>query len=447
MEKNNAFFLERSASYESSARSYSRKFPIAIKKAKGVVLEDVEGKTYIDFLCGAGTLALGHNDDAVNRALIEYISSDAPLHTLDLITPAKDAFAETLFSTFPEEFRKNAKIQFCAPAGTDAIDAAIKLCRIATGRRTVISFSGGYHGMGQGPLSLMGNLHAKRNINGLSNDVQFFPYPYVYRPAFGVKGCEGVDIACSYFERMLKDPESGIVEPACVVIEAIQGEGGVIPAPKRFLQTVRRVTKELGIPLILDEVQAGIGRSGDFYAFEDSGIIPDCICISKAVGGSQPMAIMAYNKELDKWDAGTHAGTFRGTTLAMVAGNALMQRVNTPEFLSDVKRKGKIFMDHFEALKKDCPIIGDVRGRGMMLGIEIVDPKTPEDCCGAKSGGGKIAAELQKTCFENGLIMEKGGRDGAVMRCLTALSIEDKFLNKGIDILTESIKKVNKKYA
>ena len=442
----NATYLKRSEEYESSARSYSRKFPIAIKKAKGVVIEDVEGKTYIDFLCGAGTLALGHNDDEINSLLIDYIKSDAPLHTLDMITPAKDEFASTLFSCFPEDFRKNAKIQFCAPAGTDAIDAAIKLCRIATGRRMVISFSGGYHGMGQGPLTLMGNLHAKQHINGLSSDVQFFPYPYAYRPAFGVKGDEGVEICINYFERMLKDPESGITLPACVVLEAIQGEGGVIPAPKKFLQAVRRVTEELGIPLILDEVQAGIGRSGDFFAFEESGITPDCIAISKAVGGSLPMAIMAYNKKLDKWDAGTHAGTFRGTTLSMVAGARLMKRVNTKPFLNEVKEKGDVFKKHFEALKSQCPIIGDVRGRGLMLGIEIVDPKSKEDICGARSASGEIASVLQRTCFNNGLIMEKGGRNGAVMRCLTALSIPREYLDKGIDILTESIKTVNKKY-
>lgn len=419
---------------------------MAIKRAKGVLLEDVEGKTYIDFLCGAGTLALGHNDDEVNKALISYIQSDAPLHTLDLITPAKDEFASVLFSCFPKKFRDNAKIQFCAPAGTDAIDAAIKLCRIATGRRTVISFSGGYHGMGQGPLALMGDLHAKQHINGLSSDVQFFPYPYEYRPAFGVKGEAGVDIACNYFERMLKDPNGGIVLPACVVIEAIQGEGGVIPAPKKFLQSIRRVTEELGIPLILDEVQAGMGRSGDFFAFEESGITPDCIAISKAVGGSLPMAIMAYNKKLDKWDAGTHAGTFRGTTLSMVAGSILMKRVNTEPFLNDVKEKGNIFKDHFLSLKKECSIIGDVRGRGLMLGIEIVDPKSKEDMCGAKDPSGVIAADLQRTCFENGLIMEKGGRNGSVMRCLTALNIDKQSLNKGIDILSECIKKMDKKY-
>lgn len=446
MEKNNAFFLERCDAYESSARSYSRKFPMAVKKAKGVLLEDVEGKTYIDFLCGAGTLALGHNDDEVNSALIDYIQSSSPLHTLDLITPIKDTFAHSLLDTFPAEFRKNAKLQFCAPAGSDAIDAAIKLCRIATGRRTVVSFTGGYHGMGQGPLALMGNLHAKQHINGLSSDVQFFPYPYEYRPAFGVNKKEGVDIACEYFERMLKDPEGGIVMPACVVMEAIQGEGGVIPAPKKFLQTVRRVTKELGIPLILDEVQAGVGRSGDFYAFEESGIIPDCICVSKAVGGSLPMAIMAYNKDLDKWDAGTHAGTFRGTTLSMVAGNILINRVNQKPFLNEVKEKGKIFLDHFASLKKDVSIIGDVRGRGMMLGIEIVDPKSKEDKLGTKEGSALIAKELQTLCFQKGLIMEKGGRNGAVMRCLTALNIDKANLSKGINILTDAIKEIDKKY-
>ncbi|HKL56947.1 MAG TPA: aminotransferase class III-fold pyridoxal phosphate-dependent enzyme, partial [Sphaerochaeta sp.] len=235
----NKTYLERQNKTESNARSYPRKFPIAIKKAKGSWIEDVEGNTYLDFLCGAGTLALGHNDDEVNQAMVDLIQSGAPLHTLDLTTPIKDRFVELIFSLLPQELQENGKIQFCSPSGTDAVDAAIKLCKTATGRSSVIAFGGGYHGMGHGALALTGNLHAKNHIQGLMADVHFMPYPYSYRCPFGLGGEAGIDAACAYFEKTLKDPESGITKPAAVILEPIQGEGGVIPAPAKFLQTVR----------------------------------------------------------------------------------------------------------------------------------------------------------------------------------------------------------------
>ena len=336
----NEWFIGRQNENESSARSYPRKFPFALNKAKGSWVEDVEGNRYLDFLCGAGTLALGHNDDSVNEVMINLISSGSPLHTLDLTTPVKDKFVETIFSILPPEMQGNVKIQFCSPSGTDATDAAIKLCKTATGRGTVIAFSGGYHGMGHGAMALTGNLAAKSKVQNLMPGVQFMPYPYSYRCPFGLGGEAGTKAASAYFERILKDPESGIPLPAAVIIEPIQGEGGVVPAPKEFLQTVRRVTKELGIPLIVDEIQCGIGRSGNVFAFEESGIIPDVILMSKAIGGSQPMSVVVYNKELDKWAPGAHAGTFRGNQLAMAAGTVVLERISQPEFLSEVRRKG-----------------------------------------------------------------------------------------------------------
>ena len=248
----NEWFIGRQNDFESSARSYPRKFPFALKRAKGSWIEDVEGNRYLDFLCGAGTLALGHNDDEVNQAMIDLISSGAPLHTLDLTTPVKDRYVETIFSILPPQMQKEVRIQFCSPSGTDATDAAIKLCKTATGRGTVIAFGGGYHGMGHGAMALTGNLNAKSKVQNLMPGVQFMPYPYPYRCPFGLGGEAGTDAACAYFERTLKDTESGIAKPAAVIIEPIQGEGGVVPAPAKFLQTVRRVTKELGIPLIVD---------------------------------------------------------------------------------------------------------------------------------------------------------------------------------------------------
>ena len=442
----NQYYITRQDSTESNARSYPRKFPFALAKAQGSWIEDVEGNKYLDFLCGAGTLALGHNDPEVNQAMVDMLTGSLPLHTLDLTTPVKDEFVHTLLSILPGELKNNAKIQFCSPCGTDAVDAALKLCKTATGRRTVIAFSGGYHGMGHGALACTGNLHAKSKVNSLMPDVNFFPYPYSYRCPFGLGGDAGVDAACAYFERMLKDPECGIAKPAAVILEPIQGEGGVIPAPVKFLQTVRRVTKELDIPMICDEIQCGFGRSGKFFAFEYADIVPDVILSSKAIGGSQPMAVVIYNKKLDVWEPGAHAGTFRGNQLAMRAGTIVMNRVSKPEFLAEVRERGEIFEKRMQEIKAKVSIIGDLRGKGLMRGIEFIDPKAPADSLGARPASGEIAAKVQRKCFENKLVMEKGGRNGSVMRCLCALNISKEDLNKGLDIIEKVILEVDLEY-
>lgn len=438
----NSYYVSRQEETESNARSYPRKFPFALKKAKGLWIEDVEGNKYLDFLCGAGTLALGHNDPEINQAMIDLISEDAPLHTLDLTTPVKDEFVHMLLSLLPGELKNNAKIQFCSPSGTDATDAALKLCKTATGRSEIIAFSGGYHGMGHGALALTGNLNAKNKFHGLMPGVHFMPYPYSYRCPFGLGGDAGVKAACAYFERLLKDPESGITKPAAVILEPIQGEGGVIPAPVEFLQTVRRVTQELDIPMIVDEIQCGIGRSGTFFAFEEAHIVPDVILASKAIGGSQPMAVVIYNKKLDLWTAGAHAGTFRGNQLAMKAGLVVMNRVSKPEFLAEVKEKGEYLKNKLLELKAKHPIIGDIRGRGLMLGCEFVDPTGKPDAIGSFPASGEIAAAVQKKCFENKLIMEKGGRFGSVMRCLCALTVTREEIDTMLSIFEKSIKEV-----
>lgn len=444
MNKNtNQYFLDRQEAYESSARSYPREFPLAIAKAKGSWVEDVEGKRYLDFLCGAGTLALGHNDDEVNQAIIDLIESEAPLHALDLMTPAKDRFVESLMSILPEEFAKNAKVQFCSPSGTDATDAAIKLCKTYTGRGNVIAFSGGYHGMGHGAMALTGNCKAKNKVQNVMPGVQFMPYPYSYRCPMGLGGEAGTKACIAYLERLLKDPESGIVKPAAVILEPIQGEGGVIPAPVEFLQAVRRITAELDIPMICDEIQCGMGRSGKMFAFEYAGIIPDVILISKAVGGNLPMSVVVYNKKMDVWTTGAHAGTFRGNQMAMVAGTVVMKRLADPKFLADVTRKGNIVMDRLLKLQKEVSIMGDVRGKGLMVGIEFVDPNGEKDLMGHPMPSGEILTRVQRICFANGLIIENGGRYGSVLRCLCALNITDEDLDLGLSIIEKAVKEVD----
>jgi len=439
----NKYFIERQEGYESSARSYPRKFPVAIMKAKGSWVEDIEGKRYLDFLNGAGTLALGHNDDEVSKAMIELIQSGASLHMLDLVTPMKDEFVQALFSIVPKELAEKAKVQFCSPSGSDATEAAIKLCKTATGRSTVIAFSGGYHGMSHGAMALTGNLNAKSKVPNIMPGVQFMPYPYSYRCPMGLGGEAGTKACINYFERLLKDPESGVIKPAAVILEAIQGEGGVIPAPVEFLQAVRRITKELDIPLICDEIQCGMGRSGKVFAFEHAGIVPDVILISKAVGGGQPMSVVVYDKKLDAWTAGAHAGTFRGNQLAMAAGKIVIERISQPGFLDEVTRKGNRMKEGLLKLQKEVSIIGDVRGTGLMLGIEFIDPNGPKDIMGTPMPDGEITARVQRMCLENGLIMEKGGRFGSVMRCLCALTITDEEIDQALAIFSKVVKEVD----
>ena len=443
----NLYFIERQENSESNARSYPRKFPFALAEAHGSWVTDVEGNKYLDFLCGAGTLALGHNDPGINQAMISLLQSGAPLHTLDLTTPVKDAFAYALLDILPGKLHNNAKIQFCSPSGTDATDAALKLCKTATGRGTVIAFHGGFHGMGHGALGCTGNIAAKEKIQNLMPGVQFFPYPNSARCPFGLGGDAGIAAACAYFERALKDPESGIPKPAAVILEAVQGEGGVIPAPVEFLRTVRRVTQELDIPVICDEIQCGCGRTGTFFAFEEAGIVPDVILISKAIGGSQPLSVVVYDKKLDKWTPGAHTGTFRGNQLAMAAGRKVIERVSKPEFLNAVKAKGDYLRSRIRTLRDKVNIIGDIRGRGLMMGVEFIDPKGEKDILGMRPLSGAIAAEVQKRCFENHLVMERGGRNGSVMRCLCALNITQDDLDRFLEIFEKVIGEVNEKYS
>ncbi|WP_122596404.1 aminotransferase class III-fold pyridoxal phosphate-dependent enzyme, partial [Pseudomonas viridiflava] len=264
--------LARQSRQESNARSYPRRIPLALKRAKGIHVEDVEGRRFIDCLAGAGTLALGHNHPVVIEAIQQVISDELPLHTLDLTTPVKDQFVQDLFGLLPEELAREAKIQFCGPTGTDAVEAALKLVRTATGRSTVLSFQGGYHGMSQGALSLMGSLGPKQPLGALlSAGVQFLPYPYDYRCPFGLGGSQGVKVNLHYLENLLNDPEAGVQLPAAVIVEVVQGEGGVIPADLDWLRGVRRITEKAGVALIVDEIQSGFARTGRMFAFEHAG--------------------------------------------------------------------------------------------------------------------------------------------------------------------------------
>ena len=420
--KTNEYYLTRQSQMESNVRSYPRKLPLAIAKARGCWVTDVEGQQYLDCLAGAGTLALGHNHPAVVQSIQDTIASGLPLHTLDLTTPLKDAFTEALLSYMPggqEEYC----LQFCGPSGADATEAAIKLAKTYTGRANVISFSGGYHGMTHGSLAMTGNLSAKNAVNGLMPGVQFMPYPHEYRCPLGIGGEAGVDALTYYFENFIEDVESGVTRPAAVILEAIQGEGGVVTAPVKWLQKIREVTEKHNIVLILDEVQAGFARSGKMFAFEHAGIEPDVVVMSKAVGGSLPLAVLAIKRKFDAWQPAGHTGTFRGNQLAMGTGLATLNTIKNEKLADNATAQGEFLQAELKKLQAELPCIGHVRGCGLMLGIEIIDERQQPDRLGAYPADSQLAAEIQRACFDNKLLLEKGGRGGTVIRLLCPLII------------------------
>jgi len=431
--------LLRQQRYESNARTYPRRIPLALKRAEGVLVEDIEGRVYIDCLAGAGTLALGHNHPVVIDSIQLALSSGLPLHTLDLTTPVKDQFMQDVLAMLPDDFSRDAKIQFCSPSGTDAVEAALKLARIATGRSTVIAFHGAYHGMSQGALSIMGDREPKDALGALLNGAQFLPYPYMYRCPFGLGGEQAIDANLHYLETVLTDTHSGVVTPAAVVVEAIQGEGGVIPAPRRWLQGLRELTARAGVPLIIDEVQSGFARTGHNFAFEDAGITPDMVVLSKAIGGSLPLSVLVYNSALDHWKPGAHAGTFRGNQMAMLAGSATMNFIQNEHIAAHAASMGHYLQEHLQGLQHQYPCIGDIRGRGLMLGMEMVDNKAAADHLGSFPADGKLAARIQAHCLQRGLIIEVGGRNGAVVRFLPPLIISAEQIDCIVDIVRDAI--------
>lgn len=414
-------FLTRQAEIESNARSYPRKLPIALRRGRGVFVEDTDGRDYIDCLAGAGALALGHNHPVVTEAIRNALDQEPPLQTLDLPTPLKDEFTRELFDSLPEAFAKDFKIQFCGPSGADAIEAAFKLVKTATGRRGLVSFGGAYHGMTHATLAVTGEPAPRRSVGGLGGEVQFLPFPSDYRCPFGIGGEKGAEMGAKFIEFMLDDPNSGVLPPAGMILEIVQGEGGVVPAPDAWLTKIREITRARAIPLIIDEVQTGLGRTGRLYAFEHAGIVPDVLVLSKAVGGGLPLSVVVYHRDLDQWKPGAHAGTFRGNQLAFATGAATIRHIVEEGLADHAARMGSRLMRGLEAIAVDVPSIGHVRGRGLMVGVEIVEASRSSRAAPPPSP--ELARRLQHECLRRGLILELGGRFGAVVRFLPPLIV------------------------
>jgi len=425
-----AELLARQELRESNARVYPRHFPFAIADAAGSFVRDLDGNVFIDFLAGAGVLSLGHNHPELVAKATEQLG--VLTHGLDMPTPAKDAFTHAQLAMLPAGMRDRMKIQFCGPTGANAVDAAIKLCKTATGRGDIVSFQGGFHGSSHAAMALTGNVGQKRPIANGMPGVHFFPFSSCSRCplALNPETCQTNCVAL--LERALADPNGGIALPAAVIMEMVQGEGGVIPARWEFVQRVRRLTRELGVPLIVDEVQTGCGRTGSWFAFEQYDIEPDVIIASKALSGiGQPVAIVIYDRQLDTWQPGAHTGTFRGNQLAFAAGAETVRIVCRDNILGNVRDRGEQVAARLAELA-DHPGVLEVRGRGLMWGIELTVPTDGSSVT-------ELAEAIQARALRNGLIVELGGRADCVVRMLPPLNVTEEVMAVALDILIEAI--------
>jgi diaminobutyrate-2-oxoglutarate transaminase len=407
---------------ESKVRSYSRGWPVVFDRAVGSQIFDESGKPYLDFFAGAGALNYGHNNPALKQALIDYISRDGVTHALDMYTSAKRDFLETLNERVLKPRELDYKVVFPGPGGANAVEAALKLARKVTGKESVINFTNAFHGMTLGALSVTGN-SMKRGGAGIPL-VHATPMPYD-------RYFDGQFPDFLYFERLLEDSGSGLNEPAAVIVETVQGEGGINAARIEWLKALAELCKKHDILLIVDDVQMGCGRTGPFFSFEDAGIKPDIVCLSKSISGyGLPMAITLIRPDLDVWEPGEHNGTFRGISPAFVtAAEAIRTYWSDDELEKSTRAKGERIGTAFQSIVEAYPEANlSAKGRGFARGLEFAT--------------GELAAEVCGAAFERGLLMETSGPDGEVMKLLPPLTLTDEELSRGLDIISESVRSV-----
>lgn len=412
---------------ESRVRSYCRSFPTVFEKAKDFKIWDVNGREYIDFFAGAGALNYGHNNQHFKEKLINYIAGDNITHGLDMATKAKEEFLKNFNEIILKPREMEYKVMFPGPTGTNSVESALKLARKVTGRDTIISFTNAFHGMTLGSLSITGNSFKRTGAGVPLNNSFAMPFDKYL----------GDDVdTVEYLERYLDDDGSGVSLPAAIILETVQGEGGLNVASFEWLKRIEKVCRRWGILLIIDDIQVGCGRTGTFFSFENAGIKPDIICLSKSISGyGLPLSLTLINPEYDLWEPGEHNGTFRGNNPAFVTASAALTtywKDNT--FQNETESKAKIIKSSLEKIIKEHPEIeGELRGRGFLQGI----------ACGVDGLADKICA----VAFKRGLIMETAGPDSEVIKIMPPLTIDETSLKKGLKILEESIISLKKEVA
>ena len=415
--------FEQFEQHESGIRSYCRSFPVIFNQARGAELITTEGKSYIDFLAGAGTLNYGHNHPVLKKALIDYLQNDGLTHGLDMYSSAKESFLETFHRVILEpRGLGDFVVQFSGPTGANSVEAALKLARKVTGRSNVISFTNGFHGCTIGALAATGNQHHRGAAGVPLTDVSRMPYANYFGDKVNT---------ISMMDKLLSDPSSGVDKPAAVIVEVVQGEGGLNTASADWMRKLEKLCRKHGMLLIVDDIQAGCGRTGSFFSFEEMGIKPDIITLSKSLSGfGLPFAVVVMRRELDQWEPGEHNGTFRGNNHAFVTATAALEHFWTSdEFAKSVKAKGAIIRERMQKIvRRHGPDSLYVKGRGMMIGINCPD--------------GDTAAAICAEAFENGLVIETSGNHSQVVKCLCPLIISEEQINQAMNILDAAFAKI-----
>jgi len=406
--------------HESEVRGYCRNFPAVFSSAKGAWMTDTDGRRYLDFFCGAGVLNYGHNPDRLKQALLGYLMRDGITHTLDMYSEAKQRFIERFHEVILQPRGLNYKFQFPGPTGTNAVEAALKLARKVTGREQVVGFTNAFHGMTLGALAVTGNGFKRAGAGVPLGNSASVPFD----------GYLGADTdTLDYFEALLKDSGSGMDMPAAVIVETVQAEGGVNVASVEWLQRLRRITAEHGIVLIVDDIQVGCGRTGRFFSFEEAGIVPDIVTLSKSLSGyGLPLALVLIKPDLDQWAPGEHNGTFRGHCPAFVTATAALQFWQNDALSLSVRKKAKLVEARLQALAQMLAPDAQVRGRGLIWGLAFADTT--------------LAGRVSQACFERGLIIETAGIDSQVLKLLPSLTITEQELAHGLDVIEDSLRAV-----
>ena len=407
--------------YESNVKSYCRSFPAVFSKAKGAELIDEGGKRYIDFLSGAGSLNYGHNEPSIMASLIDYLQQGNICHSLDFHTVAKRQFLHSLNELILAPRQLSYVAQFTGPTGTNAVEAAMKLARKITGRQNIVSFTNGFHGVTLGALSAAGNNFYRGAAGVSTNNVTFMPYDGYLGGDYNT-----IKLLQTYFD----DASSGMDLPAAVIVETIQGEGGVNVASQSWLQALAQLCQDNGVLLIVDDIQTGCGRTGSFFSFEQAGIYPDMVTLSKSLSGSGlPMALVLIKPEHDKWAPGEHNGTFRGNNPAFVTANAALQTFwRDNQFMTSVDNKSALLTQRLTQLAENLGTEFQCKGRGMMQAIACPN--------------GEIAGAISQAAFKHGVLVETCGSEGHVLKFLMPLTISEQVMNEGLDIVEHAVETV-----
>jgi 4-aminobutyrate aminotransferase len=414
-------------------------FETAWHSAKGATLRDVDNNLFLDLSAGLSVLNVGHCNPVVTNALCDQakmIWYPFPRG----ITEVRARLNEALAAVAPCGLRNDVRMMF-AVAGSDAVECAVMLARYHTRRHTIVSFQGAFHGSTTGALALTSNVKLRKGVTPLMPDTYWVPYAYCYRCAFQKQYPECRMACINYIENCLKDSHSGLDRPAAVIVEPVQGEGGYIVPPDEFLPELRRICTENDVPLIVDEIQTGMGRTGKMFAVEHWNVTPDIMTLSKSLAGGFPLGmVLSHRRYLDEIDRLVHGGTFQASSLACAVALATLQFIRDNRLCERADKLGRCLIDRLRDLREECRIVGDVRGKGLMVGIELVKNRETREPLDED-----LTKEFRQRMFERGVLVLRCGHWGNVIRLMPALTITRELLDKGVDIMIDTVKDIERK--